>query len=238
MDTVFASVHIPFLQSSFVKMTAHMASSPLTPAAALARSFPLSPRTSASIPRSTMEKSMACTARLSLWFLERRLAVRISERMVFRIKARRDEEVVRGSKGKRDLRRLRRSLVIRHRKKGNALDGWDHIFVAKDDEILQECLAGVWGECPIVFGEKGGEMRRKLGGLLWITHGNLSGRSKDWPARRNQGRDLCDEGDEFSEMGCVVIWVDDEELPDGVVVVVLLQKLFLVPRWIAFDEIL
>lgn len=104
MDTDLASDHICFFQSSFVRMTAHTASSPLGGA----RSFPLSPRTSASMPRSTMAKSMACTARLSLWFLVRRLAVRMSERMVLRMNARRDEEVVRGSRGKRDLRRLAR----------------------------------------------------------------------------------------------------------------------------------
>lgn len=31
-------------------------------------------------------------------------------------------------------------------RKGYTLDGRDHIFVAEDDEILDECLAGVWRE--------------------------------------------------------------------------------------------
>jgi hypothetical protein len=61
----------PFFQSSLVNTTAHMASSPLLdrPSAlmfGLVLSLPLSPMTAPPIPRSTMPKSMACTARLSL----------------------------------------------------------------------------------------------------------------------------------------------------------------------------
>ena len=95
---------IPFLHNSFVRTTAHMASSPLFPAPddpAAALSLPLSPTTSASIPRSTIPKSIAWTARFSLWFFVRRLAVRMSERIVLRMNARRDDEVVRGRSGKR-----------------------------------------------------------------------------------------------------------------------------------------
>lgn len=64
-------------------------------------------------------------------------------------------------------------------------------------------------------------MRRKRCGFFWIANG-----------------DLCDKSDEFSEMGSVVVWVEDEELTDAVVVIVLLQEFFLVARWIAFDQIL
>jgi len=102
--------HIHFLHSSLVKMTAHTASSPIFTVPSLigpdvALSFPLSPCTSPSIPRSTMLKSIACTARLSLWFFDRILALRMSDKIVLRIKARRMDEVVRGSRGKSDLRR-------------------------------------------------------------------------------------------------------------------------------------
>ena len=101
---------MPFRQSSFVRTTAHIASSPLLPGAddpATALSLPLSPTTSASIPRSTIPKSIAWTARLSLWFLERRLAVRMSERIVRRMNARKEDEVVRGRRGKSVCNRLR-----------------------------------------------------------------------------------------------------------------------------------
>lgn len=102
---------MPFLHNSLVRITAHMASSPLVavrsvagPAVDLA--FPLSPTTSPSIPRSTIPKSIACTARLSLWFFVRRFAVRISERIVLRMNARSVDEVVRGRRGNRHLRSL------------------------------------------------------------------------------------------------------------------------------------
>lgn len=64
-------------------------------------------------------------------------------------------------------------------------------------------------------------MRRKLCSFLWIADSNLG-----------------DERDEFSEVGRVVVWADGEELPDAVVVVVLLQELLLVPRRIALDQVL
>lgn len=65
-------------------------------------------------------------------------------------------------------------------------------------------------------------MRRKVGRFFWIADG-----------------DLCDEGDELSEMGrVVVVWADDEELSDAVVVVVLLQEFLLVPDWIPLDQVL
>lgn len=100
--------HIPFLQSSFVKITAHIASSPLWAVRSLvgppvALSFPLSPCTSPSIPRSTILNNIAWTARLSLWFLDRMFAPRMSERMVLRMKARKVDDVVRGRSGKRDF---------------------------------------------------------------------------------------------------------------------------------------
>jgi hypothetical protein len=63
----------PFLQSSFVRTTAHIASSVLWPSLSTvclfkALGLPLSPRTSPDPPRSTILNSMACTARLTLWF--------------------------------------------------------------------------------------------------------------------------------------------------------------------------
>lgn len=151
----------------------------------------------------------------------RRLAVRMSERMVLRIKARRDEEEVRGSRGKRDLRRLAGGQGWRGEGERGALDGGDHVFVAEDDEVVEQGLASVRGECAIVVAEKGGEMSGKVGGVLWIADG-----------------DLGDEGDEVAEAGRVVVWAEEEELSDAVVVVVLLHELFLVPRRIALDQIL
>lgn len=214
MATVFASDQTCFLQSSFAKMTAHMASSPLCAAAV---GLPLSPRTSASMPRSTMAKSMACTARLSLWFLVRRLAERMSERMVFRMNARRDAEDVRGSRGKRVLRRLG-GVSEAAESRGHALDGGDHMLVAEEDEVLDECLAGVRCEWA---GEERREMPGKVDGLVWVAR-----------------RDVCDKGDELAQVGCVVVRAEHEEGPGRVVVAVLLQKLFLVRGGIAPDQIL
>lgn len=148
--------------------------------------------------------------------------MRMSERMVLRIKARSDDEVVRGRRGKRDLRRLaRRSGMGRETREKYRLDGRDHIFVSEYDEVLHESLACVRCENGIVFEYKTRKMSRKLCGLFWITNGDLS-----------------DKSDEFSKVSRIFVWVDDEELSDAVVVVVLLQKLFLVPRWIAFDQVL
>ena len=95
------------------------------------------------------------------------------------------------------------------------------MLVAEDDEVLQECLAGVGGECAIVLEEEGGEVGGKVCGLLWVADGNL-----------------CDEGDELSEVGGVVVGADEEELAAAVVVVVLLDELVPVARRIAFDEVL
>lgn len=123
METVFESVlegeyedaadslniythQIPLRHSSLLNTTAHMASSPLLPGPAAALSFPLSPTTSASIPLSTIPKSIACTARLSLWFLVRKLAVRMSDRIVLRINPRRVDDVVLGSRGNRVCSKL------------------------------------------------------------------------------------------------------------------------------------
>ena len=70
---------------------------------------------------------------------------------------------------------------------------------------MQEGLARVWGERAIVFAEKSGEMGGKVGCLCWIADG-----------------DLCDECDELCKAGRAVVWAEEEELSDAVVVVVLL----------------
>ena len=90
-------------------MTAHIASSPLFAVRSFVglpvmRSLPLSPWISPSIPRSTILNNIACTDRLSLWFFDRMLAFRISERIVFLMKVRKLEDVVLGRTGNKDLR--------------------------------------------------------------------------------------------------------------------------------------
>ena len=97
---------MPFFHSSLVRTIAHIASSPVPVDEDVARALLLSPTTSASMPRSTMPKSIACTARFSLWFLVRKFAVRISERMVLRMLDRRVDEVVLGRRGKRVCKSL------------------------------------------------------------------------------------------------------------------------------------
>jgi hypothetical protein len=91
--------HIRSVHSSLVSMTAHIASSP-------SRASNLSLNTSSFTPRSTIPKSIACRARLSLWFLVRIFADRISRRIVLLMKTRRVDEVVRGRRGRRLPRRL------------------------------------------------------------------------------------------------------------------------------------
>lgn len=129
--------------------------------------------------------------------------------------------MVRGRRGKRVLRRLCGDGEgdVGDGERGYALDGWDHIFVAENDEVLNERLAGVWRERAR---EKMREMRRKIGGFFRVANG-----------------DLCDERDELSKVvRVVVVWADVQQLANAVVVIVLLQKFFLVPSWIALDEIL
>ena len=93
----------PYRQSSRERTIAHIASSVPT---ATVFAFPLSPTTSASIPLSTMPNNIVCTARFNLWSLVRILAVRMSDKMVFRMKERSDDDVVRGRSGKRVFKSL------------------------------------------------------------------------------------------------------------------------------------
>lgn len=49
---------------------------------------------------------------------------------------------------------------------------------------------------------------------------------------------LTNEGHQFTKTVCILIRVALENLPYAVIMVPLLQKLFLVSRWVSFDEIL
>ena len=92
------------------------------------------------------------------------------------------------------------------------------MFISEDDEVLHERLADVVTDWCC---KKIGQMRRKVCGFFWIADG-----------------DLRNERDEFSKVVGVVVWADEKELSCAVVVVILLQKLFFVRRWIPLDQVL
>ena len=61
-----------------------------------------------------------------------------------------------GEEGKEVLEEAGAKLAQEDGEKGDALDGGDDVLVAEDDEVVEECLAGVWCERAIVLEDEAG----------------------------------------------------------------------------------
>jgi len=160
----------------------------------------------------------------------------MSDKIVLRIYVRRDDEVVFGRRGKRDFMSLGKRKKLERDVENRSLYGSNDIFVAKHDKILNKSFACIWRKTGVALKEKRRDLGREIGRFFGIACRHLE--------RVRYGRVtgiyayLRDKSHQFSELLGVFIWIEFVDLANAVVMIPLLQKLFLVPNRIPFNEIL